>query len=1019
MADTINEVGLPLVNAATSQPEVVEWDQAHNALTSGTHNLQIGQTVNVLNPDGTLVSLPSEQVPEALQSGYSIPKQAHVTEFNNQKKYGEGIIPEVEAGAAAAARMGSFGLSDQALTKTGLVSPNTLKQLEERNPISDIVGSVAGVFAPGSLVKGVARVGTAVTEAAAPVASKIAASLASPETSPIVAKILQKASGVAAKTLGSAVEGSVYGLGNVVSENALGDADLNAENILHNVGYGALFGGALGTILGTAEGIFSKDITHAAAKDAIIENGALSPTPQVMGPPTSIEEIQKHLENATKEGYGAELPAKSRLLETNEILAGDSEYPAHELQVQSLSSPLLRDGYKAALENPQSADGQLLRTWEAVQKQEGANKLLPKFIQNISPETKPIEDAVEGGNHAIKSFTDQYKAEQAELKPFFKEFDQKVVGLVSDPLAVLNKIDRAIPDAAQYIVKDPEGYGIAKYDKTMPFSKEVHTELSGLLDALNKPEGVTIGGLRNIREAMRDNINFLTAPRTSSQISAIRKGIMDLIQDEVTKSASTEVVEGLEHPLKHTLTDPRELFKRYAQNEESRSIMEQIMGGSINDKATFAREIKPEEVLNRIFGNTNSIKAAKNILGADFDMLTANYLAQQMARVTDVAKNGFSSNKFATLLKQKAPELEEALAQHPEELNKIRAVIDKMRILPDSPSINPSGTAKTTLLQKMQSLGGYLGKDGITTIPGKVMGSLGEAYGEMKQHSEFNRILRSNTDMHSPEQMANKTNMYGAYSRIERMTQAATNAIERGSKSIFKVAEAAKAPLVQKLIPHDEQLKNYHKLEDHLKDVTGNTDRFTDALAQATKALHDVAPNMNSSLTITAVRATQFLASKLPAQNAPSILTKPYEPSKSELAKFNRYVHIVEHPLDVFKQLKNGDLTTESLETLQTVYPKLLNQMQQSVRENLNEKNVAKMSYQSKIMASAFLGEDLTNSLSQPSIASAQIMGAQPTPMPANRPKNKVGPSQKGLGKLDQSSAFMTPMQKSLSRTER
>lgn len=1026
MADTINDTGIPLVNAQTNQIEPVPWDNAQTALSTGTHNLQTGTTVNVVNPDGALVSLPSEQIPDALQSGYKIPGQPIITEYNNQQQYGEGLGPEAKAAAASAARTATFGLSDVGLTKSGLVDPNTLKQLQERNPASDVAGSIGGIaasLAGPSLVSGVAKAGETVAGAARPIAAKIAASLANPETSPLVAKILASTGEVAAKTLGSAVEGSVYGLGNVVSENALGDANLNAENILHNVGYGALFGGALGTVLGTAGEAykgFAKEINQAAARDAITENAALNPTPQNIAPPTSLEEIQKHIENAVKEGYTTELPAKGRLLETNDILAGDSQYPAHSLQVQSLSSPLIRDGYKVALENPQNADGQLLRTWEAVQKDEGANKLLPKFVQDISPETKLTSDAVEGGNSAIKAFTDQYQKEQTELKPFFKEFDKQTVSLAADPTAVLNKLDQAIPDSTKYIIKDPDGYGIAKYDKTMPFSKEVHGEISGLLDALNKPEGVTIGDLRNVRESMRDNVNFLTAPRTSAQISSLRKGIMDMIQDSVAKTTpAAEPIEGLNHPLKSPLSDPRELFKRYAQNEESRSVMEHIFGGSISDKATFAREIKPEEVLDRLFGNTVSVKAAKSILGADFDKLSANYISQRIGAVTDAAKNGFSSNKFATFLKQKSPELEEALAQHPEELNKIRAITDKMRILPDSPSINPSGTAKTTLFQKMQSLGGYLTADGLLSIPGKVMSAAGEAFGEMQQHSEYNRILRSNTDMGSEEQLINKTKQYGAYSKVERMQQATTQAISKGASSLFKTAEISKGAIAQKLIPKEEQLEKYNDLQSHLKEMTGNSDRFTDALQQATKDLHDIAPNINSSLTIAAVRATQFLASKLPAQNPSSPLTKPYQPSSSELSRFNRYVHTVEHPLDVLKQMKTGNLTSEALETLQTVYPKLLNQMQQAVTEKLNEKNVNKMTYQAKIMVSAFLGTDLTNSLSQPSIASAQIMSAQPSPPPETRPKNKVGPSQKGLGKLDSSTAYKTPMQQSLERTER
>src|SRR5271157_1096714 len=87
--DLIDTGGLPLVNTKTNTVEPIAWDKAHTALTSGTHNLQTGQTVNVVNPDGQLVSLPSEQVPDAIGAGYKIPGQSTIEEFNNQKQFGE------------------------------------------------------------------------------------------------------------------------------------------------------------------------------------------------------------------------------------------------------------------------------------------------------------------------------------------------------------------------------------------------------------------------------------------------------------------------------------------------------------------------------------------------------------------------------------------------------------------------------------------------------------------------------------------------------------------------------------------------------------------------------------------------------------------------------------------------------------------------------------------------------------------------------------------------------------------
>lgn len=48
---------------------------------------------------------------------------------------------------------------------------------------------------------------------------------------------------------GGAVEGSAYGIGHLISEDALGRKDLNAENVLAEAGFGALLGGAAGVLL--------------------------------------------------------------------------------------------------------------------------------------------------------------------------------------------------------------------------------------------------------------------------------------------------------------------------------------------------------------------------------------------------------------------------------------------------------------------------------------------------------------------------------------------------------------------------------------------------------------------------------------------------------------------------------------------------------------------------------------------------------------------------------------------------
>ncbi len=972
-----------LVNAQTNTVEDVPQDQVQQSLTAGTHNLAKGAPVNVINPDGQLVSLPAEQVPEALQSNFKIPTQKDISHYEDVQKY-ETTPEQLKTFGEGVASGATFGTS-RAAENYLLKNQQEQKARQEINPGISTAGELTGavgsaVLAPELSPAGaLAKAGTGISESAAKM-------LANPETSSTVAKILSSAG---SKALGSAVEGSVYGLGNQISETALGDADMNAENILHNVGYGALFGGALGSVLGAGESAyksaFSKEARQMAAKDVIMENAIAASENPTLHVPGSLEDIAKRVETGKNLGFSEELPQKAALLDAEQILAGESQFPAHELQTKSLESPFVRDYYKTFLEGG-TKEAQDMQAYEAFQKKEGT-KLVNKFIQEISPETKLTDDAVDGGNKLIKAFSDQYEEEKSALKPLFKEFDSKAVTSVGDPELILKKIDEAVPEASNFIHKSPEGYSIVKYDSGMPISKETHGVLKDLVGQLNK-ENLTIGELRNVREAMRDKVNFLTSPRTANEISSLRKSLLDVIQTEIEKVSPDAAV--------------RDTFRRYAINEENRKIMEKIFGGSISDKASFAKEIKPEDVLSKLFSNTVSIQAAKSILGENFKPAAANYLSQNVAKFTDAAKNGFSSNKLASLLKAKAPELEEALSQNPEQLAKLRAITDKLRILPDSPSVNPSGTAKTSLLQKIQGLGGYLTPHGLANIPGHVIQAVGKHIEGTRQINTINDILAGKG---TQDQLLNKQTQYGAFAKIERMSQDTARKVGSGAKAIFNAESPIKGTIIQKLTPEEEQ-KKFEKLSSKIKDMSSNFQVGVDSLESATKDLHGIAPGISASLNTAAARATQFLAQKLPAQEPSSPFTEPYKPSKAELSKFNRYYAAVEKPISLLSQIKEGTLTKEGMEAVQTVYPKLYSQMQNAVMDQVTTK-MAKdpnsVPYSTKLMLSMFTGNDMTNSLKPSNISSAQQVFA----MQAQKGPQKAS----SLSKINVAEQALTPVQ--------
>jgi hypothetical protein len=230
--------------------------------------------IPILDPHGQVRTIDQSEYQTAIDHhGFQAVTPEQFKEFQLKSQYGEGIGNELKAFGEGAARGATFGLSDQFLTKTGSVSPEALRARQEYNPTSSGLGEVAGVVAPSLLSGGVAApeaigasatrraVGEAASVASAPVRGVMELGQSAARASaPLVEKaisnpILQKA---ATSGIGSAVEGAAYGLGQSVSEQALGDPDLNAEKVLSNVGFGAMLGGTFGAAFGGGEAMVNK-----------------------------------------------------------------------------------------------------------------------------------------------------------------------------------------------------------------------------------------------------------------------------------------------------------------------------------------------------------------------------------------------------------------------------------------------------------------------------------------------------------------------------------------------------------------------------------------------------------------------------------------------------------------------------------------------------------------------------------------------------------------------------------------
>lgn len=185
-----------------------------------------------------------------------------------EDKFG-GLSGMAKAAGLGVLRGATIGGSDVALTKSGLVNPETIKGLQDTNPGSSLTGEVTGAvgssllapeLAPASLIGKAGKVVQGGIEGLD--------ALKALDKTTKVGKILGSLGDVGASTAGSAVEGALYsGVGNSLNEYSLGDPDLNGEKVLANFGYGGLFGGALGGALKAAEIGVPESVT--AARDGI------------------------------------------------------------------------------------------------------------------------------------------------------------------------------------------------------------------------------------------------------------------------------------------------------------------------------------------------------------------------------------------------------------------------------------------------------------------------------------------------------------------------------------------------------------------------------------------------------------------------------------------------------------------------------------------------------------------------------------------------------------------------------
>lgn len=489
---------------------------------------------------------------------------------------------------------------------------------------------------------------------------------------------------------------------------------------------GAAVGGAVGSAVGGLMGRFGKVLPEKASVpedslDVQTLNKRVDPRDIEINPPeptapttepVSFKDLKTQVGEMRKSGTLKDSPSVGRV---EEIVKNNPDLPKPipGLHKEALADKGAYEKLRNYAEAPTPA-GEQIRFYEQGMKQ-AAQQKLAKLVMDHGE--RPPLGKLESGDNLMNIVGTKYSQTKEQLGPLFEEFkDMRLPKVQIVPEIRQNLVDN-IPKLNKYLNVDEEtgNLALAPFTPKMGITSQAHGDLNKVVGALNS-KSLSFEDLQNIREFLRQSIDPVN-PKATQVLADARKSMLDYM----------DYLVGSRSPSK----DVRGTFKQYAINEKNLDSVERIIGGKIEHMDQLMNA-NPERVLDKIYANSNNIKVMKQAIGdPEFKNLTSDYLYNLVERASD--KGTVSAAKLSSLIKQRGHVLKEALS--PEESRRLTDLVDYMRLMPDTPSPNPSGTARSAEIIGKLMHGNVMGsvKEGV--------GLLKDIHGNVKSINELNKIM--------------------------------------------------------------------------------------------------------------------------------------------------------------------------------------------------------------------------------------------------------------------------------------
>lgn len=846
-----------------------------------------------------------------------------VNDYQNEQKYGPSVANALKTGLLGAGEGLTFNLSNMALTKSGLMTPDEINQLEQRNKIAHGIGVAGGIglglLGPteiGAGVQGVSKVGEGVS---------------------LAAKALGMSSELGLKTLGLATEGAFYGAGNSVNESVLGDPDLAAEHLMSNIGYGMLWGGAGGA----AFGLLGKAADSAGGKITDIINDIKTRTATAV--PEGAEALASVLPTARQsvlDGLSQKIPEASDIKEVADA-NGLAEFPG-----MYSSNKITRGALSTLLQSRTVVGDRMAQAAEdEIQK---AKNIVTGMVKTDAPES-----VIQLGANLKSSTLPTFESEYAKTKSLYDMIHQQ-----SDHIPVSEASVNRLADNILSIkgLVDSEGNPISASSPQWKLASETANEIRGkktvedLMDYHQALAAKTSGPVdrftKSIGAAIHDNLTNLEentmenfAKKNFTPDSEYGKQILDAVDAMPQARASYAELRGKFDPILEMTgkkaSGPADFIAKLSDTDEQKIGQSILNKSNTNTFQEFAENFPEQAKMITDFKKNQLLAGAQDKNGLNISKLYKNIIDEKKTP-TELRKLMFSDDDLNTI-------------------NRIAQWKDKIPFREVGPSGTPAGSEAIRLF----------------STPVKWLTNNARDYG----------LKRSLEGLDGSKA--------GVLAEIEKNIVKNTNTIYSGVKQIFSGgAQPVQRGILGAAIYDDHD--KFQKFNNRLSELS-NPSVLVNEANRITSPLHDAAPNISGGIGETIVRALSTIHQAMPKMPKDP-MSDAYEPSLTEKAHFQRVLAAVENPIGILNHVSRGTLTPEELQTVQSVNPKIYDQMKNELMEQLAKKKpeeLKNMPFATKQSISMFTGQPMDSSLLPQNVMNFQCSYAMAAQRSQNTQQNK------------------------------